>query len=281
MNVLTHTRHLIGFAAPEELSTWSPTVRATLLDRLMSTPPSEAAWGAFLELLFHWPAEEPIEPVVTRAEASLRSWDWRIRQLGHADPVLGREGGIAMTVVGRLTMRDIEDLHGFEVRALCGHPHLHGLRGLQLHKVETFPEHVGTIARCHALSGLESLELSKVHLSGGIDEAFGGSRLTGLNALGLSSADLVRADLEALVRTPASSVIERLNLSGNLFNARDLGVLLAADSYPRLKVLDVSDTWLHDGDFEEIVAYRRLPALEKIILYGTAAAKRFGNEMLL
>ncbi|GAB3244670.1 hypothetical protein [Chitinimonas naiadis] len=281
MNVVTHSRHLAGFTTLDALRVWSPSVRAELVDQLMNAPPSEAAWGAFLELLFHWPAEESIEPIVKRAAASLRGWDWRIRQLEHIDPVLSRDGGIAMTLVGQLAMRDVEDLHGLKILALCAHPGIDGLQGLRLHKIETFPEHVGAITRCDALSGLVSLELSKVHLSGGIDTVFGASQLTRLTTLRLSSADLVRADLEALVRAPASSVVEQLNLSGNLFNADDLGILLAADTYPRLKVLDVSDTWLDSDDFEVIVARRRLPALKKIILHGTTAAERFGNEMLL
>jgi hypothetical protein len=281
MDILSHTTYLIQFAAPEALRSWSPAVRAELAGRLVNEPPSEAAWGAFLELLFHWPVAESIVPVVTGAATALRTWDWRIRHAGHRDAVLSRDGGIAMTLVGRLELRAVEDLHGLAIGALCSHPYLDGVRGLQLYKVETFPQHVGALVGCPALSGLESLQLFHVGLSGGIDKAFGISTLEGLKSLGLGSADLVRGDLEALAQTPPSSVIERLDLSGNFLNSADIGVLLNADSFPRLQVLDLSNTWLTNDDFDKVVAARRLPALEKIILSGTAPAKRFGNELLL
>jgi hypothetical protein len=281
MDVLSHSTYLVDFADPQALKLWSPEVREALVNRLMNEPASEAAWRAFLELLFHWPAKESIEPTVARAVPSLRRWDWRVRELRHDDPVLSRSGGIAMALVGCLALRRVEDLHGLTLAAICAHPHVEGLRGLRLHQVETFPECIGAIARCDALSGLESLDVSKVRLAGGIDGAFGGSRLARLKELRLNSADLARADLEALAARPPSDVIERLDLSANPIDAGGLGVLLAADGFPNLKVLDVSDAWLPADAFEAAISRRRLPALEAILLSGTDAAKRFGDELLL
>jgi hypothetical protein len=279
MDVLTHSRYLSGFATPDELKAWSPAVRAALVVRLTQGFACEAAWGAFVELLIHWPTGESIEPVVKCAAPLLRQWDWRLRPLEHSDPVLRRDGGIAMSLAGQLIVQDLADLHGHTLRGVCSHPHLDGLRGLQLRKIETFGQHVGAVVSCQALAGLEALELSKVQLSGGIAEAFGSSRLAALTTLALRSADLNGADLEALVRHPPSAVVKRLDLSGNHINNRDLGALMAADSYPRLELLDLSDTFVHDAGLLEIVAHRRLSALRKIMLYGTPAAKHLGPEM--
>jgi len=282
MDVLAHSQYLIGFASPDELKSWSPNVRAALVDRLVNSPPSGPVWGALVELLFHCPVDESIESIVTKVTPSLRRWDWRVRGLRHNDPILTRDGGAAMALVGKLVIWDVEDLHGITIRTLCDHPHLDGLRGLQLHKVETFAEHIGTLSRCASLSELESLELSKIRLAGGgVAKVFGESRLMKLKNVRLSSADLDSADLEELVKNPPSGVIERLNLSGNFINTSDLGILMSAVTFPRLEVLDVSDTFVHSKGLKDMVANRNLPVLKKIILNSTAAAEIFGNEMLL
>ncbi len=281
MDVLSHSTYLPSFASPQALKLWSPGVRAALLNRLMNEPASEAAWGGVLELLFHWPREESIEPVVARAADSLCQWDWRIRQLRHDDAVLSRDGGAAMALAGKVTLWRVEDLHGITIRSLCARPHVEVVRGLSLHKVETMPQHIGAIARCEALGGLESLDVSKVRLAGGIDAVFKGSRLARLSELRLSAADLAGADVEALARNPPSPVIEQLDLSSNFFDAADLIPLLTADGLRRLRTLDISDTRMSADALEAVIARRRLPALESIRLSGTEAAKRLGEEIRL
>lgn len=281
MDVLSHSEYLAGFADAAALKRWSPDDRRTLLERLLTVPASRAAWGAWLELLFHWPTGESIEPVVARAAAPLGQWDWRIRRLDHNAAVLARDRGVALALVGMLVLHRMEDLHGFTVRALCEHPYIAGLRGLRLHRVETLAQGLAPLTRSESLGRLESLELSGIRLAGGVSEALGGAGLVALKSLQLNSADLASADLVALVACPLARVVEALDLSSNPLTTQALDVLLTAEAFPRLKRLDLSHTGLPADGLAEVLPRLRLPALESLRLAGTEAADRYGEVLSL
>lgn len=281
MHASTHSNYLKAFATADELRSWSADVRESLLQRILSASASQQAWRAFVELLFHWPSDAPVTAVVERASVTMQQWDWRLRDLAHDDPVLRRDAGVALRLVGRLIVRDVEDLDGKLVDDLCRSPYLDGLRGLVLHDVETFPSHVARITHCTQLGKLESLECTRLLLSGGLDEVFDGCVLARVTTLALRSAGLVAADLQALALSPPSPVVTNLDLSGNLFSAVDLSALLMSNRYPRLEVLDVSRMSLHGADLQASVSRRRLPSLKKIVLHETPAARLLGNEWQL
>jgi hypothetical protein len=279
MDVVTHSSHLARFASSPELEEWSEAVRLELVRRILAAGPSEAAWKSFVELLFFVPEEESIQPIVAMSKDALQRWSWTIRRLDHSDPVLRRSDGVAMALVGLLAIRNLEDLHGNTLRALCDNAHMENLGGLHLHKVETFPEYLGVVGRCPYLTGLESLELTKVDVSGGLKEVFGASRLAGLKSLTLASAGLVSSDIEVLMQAPLGASVEVLSLRGNYINTDDLGLILAADTYPELAELDVSHTSMYPEGLQQMIARRKLPALKKIILRGTLAARSLGDEI--
>lgn len=281
MDVLSHSEYLAGFADVAALKRWSPDDRRTLLERLLAAPASRAAWGAWLELLLHWPATESIEPVVARAAAALEPWDWRIRRLDHNAAVLARDRGVALALVGMLVLHRIEDLHGFTVRALCDHPYVTGLRGLRLHRVETLPQGLAPLTRSESLGRLQSLELSGIRLAGGVGEALGGAGLPALKSLQLNAADLGAADLEALAACPLAGRVEALDLSSNPLTAQALDALLAAEAFPRLMRLDLSHTGLQAETLAAALPRLRLPALESLRLAGTEAAGHFGEVLSL
>ena len=119
MNVLAYSNYLAHFASADELTAWTAEVRSAVLSRIITSAPSETAWLAFLELLFFTPEQEVIEPLVMRSKAELQHWHWAVRQLDYAAPLLRRDNGIVLAVVGVLTMKDIEDLAGYHLQALA------------------------------------------------------------------------------------------------------------------------------------------------------------------
>lgn len=281
MNVLAYSNYLSRFASSSELMEWSATIRSTLVKRIMRANPSDDAWNSFVELLFFVPSEESIEPIVSCSKETLRQWNWTIRRLDYSDPVLRRDNGIAMAVVGLLAVKDIEDLSGHNLRALSENPYIASLRGLRLRKIETFPEHIALISRCSQMADLETLELTKINLSGGMLYAFGEAHLTGMKELKLIADDLVTSDIEDFVQSPVVDNLERLSLSGNYLNNDDLGILLNTETFRRLKILDVSRTAVCAKGLKKKITNRKLPSLEKIILSGTSAAGIFGDELIL
>jgi hypothetical protein len=281
MNVRAYTNHLPGFASDSELAEWSPRVRSELVGRILQSSPSADAWKSFLELLFLTPEAESVETIIDRGNEILQTWDWALRSLDYSDPVLRRDNGIAMKVVGLLVARDFEDLRGDTLCMLCRNPHTQNITGLRLYKVETFAKYIALIAQCRNLSRLEFLELVKVDLSRGVLEAFDEDCLSSLQELRLVDTGMSAADIRDLVRLSLCSNLVHLSLASNYVSTEDLGAILGAESLSRMEVLDLSHTFVHSRGLQQTVAARKLPALKKIILRGTPAAESFGQELRL
>lgn len=279
MNVLAYSNYLAHFASAGELTAWTAEVRSAVLSRIITSAPSETAWLAFLELLFFTPEQEAIKPIVMRSKAELQHWHWAIRQLDYAAPLLRRDNGIVLAVVGVLTLKDIEDLAGYQLQALAKNPQLGSLKALQLKNIETFSPHLAQFLATAPLAQLQNLELTKINLSGAISEVFGQAHLTALQELKLIAADLATADIAALVQLAVCDNLDTLSLASNYLNNADLALLLNCDRFTHLTTLDLSNTKVTATEFKQQIARRKLPALEKIILSGTPAAEVFGTEV--
>lgn len=281
MDIFPLTRHLRGFATNDELRDWSNPTRLAVLARLLKGDEPAQAWNALIELLSLTPRDMSVTEPVAMAKDTVLSWPWPARTLDFTDPVLRRDSGLVLSLVGELTVDRVEDIDGAVLGRLASNPYAGNLRGLRLRRLEALPEHIARLLASERLRQLELLELTKVSIGGAFQQVMSGAGFAALKELALIDIGITAKDFRHLLTKTCISTLIRLRLGSPEVHQGLMDVVLASNELLSLEVLDLGGTNVSAAEVTAAVRRRRLPALTTVLLANTPAASDLGPELRL
>lgn len=237
----TRFNRLLDYRSRDALARMDDAARGALFDEIAARGPSEATWGAIVELFNLWPDGAGKSRQIDAANAALRGWDDEIRYLSSSNGAL--YSGPKLSALARL-VRSIEvrrrDPGTAEIHAIVASPEASHLKRLAIYRTD-----IGDAAWRDLIAGVHLQNLEQLYLS---DVGASDDTLRDF----LRSANLPR--------------LRRLTLTQMRVTPEVLDAVADAIAFPSLRELDLSYNYVRDDGVRILAGAPWLAQIEKLAL---------------
>lgn len=252
------------------------------INQLLARSPSENSWEALMELFAAWSDITNIREWVQLLEPRIDHWPWNMRNSVLGQAQTRAEKSCVYRLIGKLVIRDCEDLSGHRLKQWSSNEDWRHLKGIVLRKIETEAMHLHDFFASPYLNGLHTIELNGVEgLSGKLAQLFNDLPLSNLSELRLASLNITPQDVADVSQRAFAAQLKSLDLSNNFITGNDLMSIVGSGQFPSLQHLMMNYCDVSADHLTAIFEKLNHPTLAEITFEGTAAAKSIGKGILV